>query len=234
MDNSETDQAGFTVVLSSGLFAGISQEQAERLRRAMVSVHLARGEVLFREGDPANRLYLIQTGKIKLGTTSPDNRETLLAVLGKGEIIGELTLFDPGARTATAAAVTASDLLELSHEAFVEWLEENPAASKHLLQALARRLRRTNEAVGGLVFTDVPGRVAKALLDLADQFGESLEDGTVLVRHSLTQEELAHLVGSSRETVNKSLAEYAARGWIKLDGRAVRILNPDHLAKRAS
>ncbi|MDR2348663.1 MAG: Crp/Fnr family transcriptional regulator [Bifidobacteriaceae bacterium] len=222
------------LVLSSGLFADISPQQAERLRSAMVPVHLARGDVLFREGDPADRLYLIETGKMKLGTNSPDNRETLLAVLGKGEIIGELTLFDPGARTATATAVTAADLLELSHEAFINWLDENPAASKHLLKALARRLRRTNEAVGGLVFTDVPGRVARALLDLADQFGETTADGRVLVRHSLTQEELAHLVGSSRETVNKSLAEYAARGWIKLDGRAVYILNREHLAKRAS
>jgi CRP-like cAMP-binding protein len=228
------EDAGLSIVTSSGLFAGISEEQAERLRQAMVLVRLTRGDVLFREGEQADRLYLIQDGKMKLGHASPDNRENLLAVLGKGEIIGELTLFDPGARTATATAVTGADLLELTPEAFVEWLKENPAASMHLLTAMARRLRRTNEAVGGLVFHDVPGRVAKALLDLAEQFGEQAPDGVVLVQHSLTQEELAHLVGSSRETVNKVLAEYAARGWIRLDGRAVHILDRTHLEKRAN
>ncbi|MDR1393396.1 MAG: Crp/Fnr family transcriptional regulator [Bifidobacteriaceae bacterium] len=234
MRNHPNEDPDLSIVTSSGLFAGISQEQAQRLRGAMVRVHLSRGDVLFREGEQADRLYIIESGKMKLGHTSSDNRENLLAVLGKGEIIGELTLFDPGTRTATATAVTGADLLELSHEALVEWLEVHPAASMHLLQALAQRLRRTNEAVGGLVFYDVPGRVAKALLDLAEQFGEEMPDGAILVQHSLTQEELAHLVGSSRETVNKALADYASRGWIRLNGRAVYILDRAHLAKRAS
>ncbi|MDR1117687.1 MAG: Crp/Fnr family transcriptional regulator, partial [Bifidobacteriaceae bacterium] len=216
------------ILTSSGLFSGISDEQAERLSQAMVPLHMNRGEVLFSAGDPADRLYLIKSGKMKLGHTS-DNRENLLAVLGTGEILGELTLFEPGARTATATAVTGVDLLELTHESFVEWLEENPAASMHLLKAMATRLRRTNEAVGGLVFYDVPGRVAKALLDLAEQFGEPDEEGSVLVDHSLTQGELAHLVGSSRETVNKALAEFAARNWIRLEGRTVYILDRSHL-----
>ncbi|MDR3360632.1 MAG: Crp/Fnr family transcriptional regulator [Bifidobacteriaceae bacterium] len=233
MSDTQERPDGSAIITSSGLFADISQDQAERLRQAMSPVRLKRGQVLFREGEPADRLYLIQTGKMKLGNSSPGSRENLLAVLGKGEIIGELTLFDPGARTATATAVTPVNLLELSHEAFVEWLEENPAASQHLLKALARRLRRTNEAVGGMVFYDVSGRVAKALLDLADQFGEMTEDGAELVQHSLTQEELAHLVGSSRETVNKVLTDYANRGWIKLDARAVYILDHQHLRKRA-
>jgi CRP-like cAMP-binding protein len=223
-----------TNVTSFALFAGISEDQAERLRAAMSPIRLRRGDVLFREGDEADKLYLIQTGKMKLGTSSPGNRENLLAVLGKGEIIGELTLFDPGARTATATAVTSANLLQLSHEAFVEWLDQNPAASMQLLKALAQRLRRTNEVVGGLVFFDVPGRIAKALLDLAEQFGEETADGTQVVQHHLTQEELAHLVGSSRETVNKTLTDFANRGWIKLDGRSVRLLDRAHLARRSA
>jgi CRP-like cAMP-binding protein len=170
---------------------------------------------------------------IKLGRTSPDGRENLLAVLGKGEFIGELTLFDPGPRTATATAVVRTDLLELSHQALSEWLDQNPAVSKHLLQQLARRLRRTNETVTDLIFADVPGRVAKALLDLADRFGENTAEG-VYVTHGLTQEELAHLVGASRETVNKALAEFIARSWIRLEGRSVRLLDIERLARRAA
>ncbi|MDR0594895.1 MAG: Crp/Fnr family transcriptional regulator [Bifidobacteriaceae bacterium] len=225
-DNSNT-------IPASGLFAGIDGDQAQRLRDLMAVQRLARGKVLFREGDEGDRLYLIQSGMIKLGRTSPDGRESLLAVLGRGEFIGELTLFDPGPRTATATAVTESELLELSHDAIGEWLDQNPAASKHLLQELAHRLRRTNEAVTDLVFADVPGRVAKALLDLADRFGEDAADG-VHVTHGLTQEELAHLVGASRETVNKALAEFAARNWIRLEGRSVHLLDIERLTRRAA
>jgi CRP-like cAMP-binding protein len=233
MTGTNDDNRVLAIFENNGLFAGISPQQGARLVRTMVPLHLTRGKVLFHEGDEADRLYLIEAGKMKLGQGTDGRRETLLAVLGPGEIIGELTLFDPGTRTATATAVTGVDLLELSHEAFIEWLSENPAASKHLLKALAQRLRRTNEAVGGLVFQDVPGRVAKALLDMAERFGEEFEDGIVLVQHSLTQEELAHLVGASRETVNKALSEYASRGWIRLEGRSVYLLDRAHLRRRA-
>src|SRR5699024_131091 len=103
--------------------------------------------------------------------------------------------------------------------ALVAAIEENPGVAKHLLTALARRLRRTNEALADLVFSDVPGRVAKALLDLSKRFGARVDEG-VRVAHDLTQEELAQLVGASRETVNKALADFAGRGWVRREGRA--------------
>jgi CRP-like cAMP-binding protein len=96
---------------------------------------------------------------------------------------------------------------------------------------LSQRLRRTNEAVGDLVFSDVPGRVAKALLDLGERFGKTTDEGLV-VNHDLTQEELAQLVGASRETVNKALADFAGRNWLKLDGRSVLITDLERLSKR--
>ena len=111
-------------------------------------------------------------------------------------------------------------------------LDTNPTLAKHMLRALAQRLRRTNESLSDLVFSDVPGRVAKALLDLADRFGTATDKG-VHVPHDLTQEELAQLVGASRETVNKSLADFVSRGWIRLEGRAVTLLDVDRLARRA-
>jgi CRP-like cAMP-binding protein len=198
----------------------------------MRSVKLKKGQVLFREGDEGEKFYLIQSGRMKLGRTAADGRENLLALLGAGEMLGELTLFDPGPRTATATAVVPSDLLELSHGAMSEWLDRNPDAAKHLLGALAHRLRRTNEALADLVFSDVPGRVAKALLDLARRFGESSDEG-VRVSHGLTQDELAKLVGASRETVNKALSEFASRGWLRLEGRSVVLLDPTRLKRRA-
>jgi len=199
---------------------------------SMTASHLERGDILFREGDRGDRLYVIGEGKIKLGRTSVDGRENLLAVLGPGEMFGELSLFDPGARTATATAVAETQLIALGHDDLYAFLSGRPAVAATLLAALARRLRRTNEALADLVFTDVPGRVAKALLDLSSRFGRPAEDG-VLVPHDLTQEELAQLVGASRETVNKALADFVTRGWIKLEARAVVLMDVERLRRRA-
>src|SRR5881275_779673 len=198
----------------------------------MTQVEVPRGETIFHEGDPGDRLYVIVEGKIKLGRASGDGRENMLAVLGPGEMFGELSLFDPGPRTATVAAITDCALTSLAHEMLRPWLAGRPELGVQLLQALAQRLRRTNEAMADLVFSDVPGRVAKTLLDLADRFGTPGPDG-VRVTHDLTQEELAQLVGASRETVNKALSEFASRGWIRLDGRAVLLIDQERLAHRA-
>ena len=191
------------------LFEALDEESAKALRALITDVDLVRAERLFDEGDVGDRLYVVLDGKIKLTRAAPDGRENLLSVLGPGEMFGELSLFDPRPRTASAVAVTDARLA-----------------------ALAQRLRRTNDVMADLVFTDVPGRVAKALLDLADRFGELQPEG-LQVHHDLTQEELAQLVGASRETVNKALADFAARGWLQLSAKSVLILDRERLAKRA-
>ena len=220
------------VVLSAPLFATMEEAETRALLASMTKIELTRGDVLFTEGQPGDRLYVIHEGKIKLGRSSGDGRENLIAVLGPGEMFGELSLFDPGPRSLGASAVSDSVVYELGHQALVAALEENPGVAKHLLTALARRLRRTNEALADLVFSDVPGRVAKALLDLSTRFGERVDEG-IRVAHDLTQEELAQLVGASRETVNKALADFAGRGWVRREGRAVVLLDIDRLERRA-
>ncbi len=214
------------------LFAGLNEQQFAALASRASQTALRRGEVLFEEGDPGDRLFIITEGKVKLGHSSADGRESLIAILGPGEIIGELTLFDPGPRSTTATAVSSATLLSLDHEDLSAVLDQSPEAAKHMLRALAQRLRRTNESLSDLVFSDVPGRVAKALLDLAKRFGHPTDNG-IHVGHELTQEELAQLVGASRETVNKSLADFVSRGWIRLEGRAVTLLDVDRLRRRA-
>lgn len=220
------------VIASVPLFATMSEEERNSLRNLMSEKTVRRGQSLFQEGDPGDRLFIILEGKIKVGHTSDDGRENLLAVLGPGELIGELTLFDPGPRSSTATAVSPARLLILDHQDLMTYVESNPALAKHLLKALAVRLRRTNESLADLVFSDVPGRVAKALLDLASRFGQNTPEG-LHVPHDLTQEELAQLVGASRETVNKSLADFVSRGWIRLEGRAVLLINIERLRLRA-
>ncbi|GAA3604913.1 Crp/Fnr family transcriptional regulator [Marihabitans asiaticum] len=214
------------------LFATLDEDSAREIMASMEAVRMERGDVLFHEGDQGDRLYVITEGKIKLGCTSTDGRENLLAILGPGEMFGELSLFDPGPRTATATAVAETQLIGLGNDQLRTLLQSHPRIAATLLASLARRLRRTNENLADLVFTDVPGRVAKALLDLSSRFGRPVEEG-VMVAHDLTQEELAQLVGASRETVNKALADFATRGWLRLEARAVLLLDVERLRRRA-
>ncbi len=220
------------VLRQAPLFSALDDEAATALRSSMDDSRLRRGEVLFREGDEGDQLYIVTEGKVKLGRTSADGRENLLAILGPGQMFGELSLFDPGPRSATVTAVTDTTFSSLSHEDLLRWLDGRPAVARGLLTQLAGRLRHANDVVADLVFSDVPGRVAKALLDLAERFGRTADDG-VHVHHDLTQEELAQLVGASRETVNKALADFASRGWLRLEQRSVVILDVDRMSRRS-
>ncbi|MFL6080077.1 MAG: Crp/Fnr family transcriptional regulator [Ornithinibacter sp.] len=220
------------VLRQSPLFSALDDEAATALRASMTETRLRRGEVLFHEGDEGDKLYIVTEGKVKLGRTSSDGRENLLAIQGPGQMFGELSLFDPGPRSATVTAVTDATFSSLSHEDLLKWLDGRPGVARGLLAQLAGRLRRANDVVADLVFSDVPGRVAKALLDLADRFGRTADDG-VHVHHDLTQEELAQLVGASRETVNKALADFASRGWLRLEARAVLLMDVERLKRRA-
>ena len=214
------------------LFEALSEDDARALRADVINVQLGRGERLFAEGDGGDKLYIILKGKIKLTRAAHDGRENLLSVHGPGEMFGELSLFDPSPRTASATAITDATLAGLAHDDLRTWLASRPEVAMHMLGALAQRLRRINDIKADLVFTDVPGRVAKALLDLATRFGTQ-QDGGIQVNHDLTQEELAQLVGASRETVNKALADFASRGWLRLEGKSVVILDRERLARRA-
>jgi CRP/FNR family cyclic AMP-dependent transcriptional regulator len=214
------------------LFAGLDDAAYAALAGRITRVTVARGDDLFREGDPGHALYVVLDGKVKICRAAPDGRENVVAILGPGDLLGELSIFDAQPRGATATAVVDSALATLAEADFHGWLAEYPHVSYGLLRALAVRLRQTNEQMADLVFADVPGRIAKTLLGLADRFGEA-DGGAVRVAHDLTQEELAQLVGASRETVNKALAEFAARGWLRVDGKAVVLLDRDRLARRA-
>ena len=154
--------------MQAPLFLALDPEGAAALRSSLTERSVTKGEIIFQEGEPGNRMYVILEGKVKLGQSSNDGRESLLAILGPGEMFGELSLFDPGQRTSTATALTDAVILGLGNEQLRPWLAGRPEVAAALLQALARRLRRTNEAMADLVFSDVAGRVAKALMDLGE------------------------------------------------------------------
>jgi CRP/FNR family transcriptional regulator, cyclic AMP receptor protein len=220
------------VLARAGLFQGVAPEAAEALASALTYGDFSRGEHVFQEGEQGDTLFIVLSGKIKIGRRAADGRENMLSVMGPSDMFGELSLFDPGPRTATAVVLTDARLASLAHTQLRPWIKDRPEIAEQLLRVLARRLRRTNDALADLIFTDVPGRVAKALLELAQRFGTPEGDG-VRVHHDLTQEELAQLVGASRETVNKALADFASRGWMRVDSRAVTLLDRERLARRA-
>ncbi|NUT94094.1 MAG: Crp/Fnr family transcriptional regulator, partial [Saccharothrix sp.] len=187
-------------------------------------VEFPHSQAIFREGDPGDRLYLIASGKVKLSRRSPRGREHMLDLLGPSDMFGELSIFDHGPRTSTATTVTEVQAMSIDRPAQRQWITKGPEVAEHLCRVLARRLRRTNAALTEVITNDVPGRVAKTVLQLTRRFGDQ-HGGLLRVTHDLTQEELAQLVGASRETVNKTLADFVRRGWVRLEGRSILLLD---------
>ena len=222
----------YDVVRRSRLFRDLGEELAASLYEQCRHEIVKKGRRLFQEHDEGDRLYIVTSGKIKLAHASGDGRETLVMVAGPGDTFGELAAFDRGARTSTAIAVTDSAVDSLDTDSLFAWLTQHPEAAQGLFKAVATRMRHMTGAQSDLIFVDVPGRVAKALLELSSKFGTNTTSG-ILVNHDLTQEELAQFVGASRETVNKALADFASRGWIRLETRSVEILDIERLEKRA-
>ncbi|MEI5673494.1 MULTISPECIES: Crp/Fnr family transcriptional regulator [Nocardioides] len=210
-------------------FAGSDPAAAEELLALMTRVHLERGSILFAQGDPGASMYVVARGSLKVTRADAQSRPTILAVLGTGDVFGEMSLLDANDRDATVTAVAATTLLELSRARFDEELGRRPDLVRALLGHLARRLRSSNDTVSDLVFADVPARVARLVVRLGERFGVPAEDGSLVVEHQLTQSELAQLVGSARETVNKALARFAAQGWIDVQQRVITIRDQDRL-----
>lgn len=216
----------------AGIFQGIAPAAIAAVVSRLEPVEFPRGHQVFSEGDVGDRLYIIVAGKVKVGRRTFDGRESLLALMGPADMFGELALFDPGPRTSTVTALTDVQAMTMDRAALRMWIHQYPEIAAQLLQVLARRLRRTNDTMTAMIFTDVPGRVAKQLIGLAQRYG--VRDGAaVRVDHELTQEELAQLVGAARETVNKALGDFVQCGWIRLQGKTVFIDDPQRLARRA-
>lgn len=214
------------------VFLGMPVHAVEALAGRLNTVDFACGQVIFAQGDPGDCLYVIGAGKVKIRLRSSGDKESLLALLGPSDVFGELSVFDPGPRATSATALTQGHALVMSRHTVQAWMADRPEIAEQLLGALARRLRNTNDNLADFVFTDVAGRVAKQLMALARRFGTQ-RGPHLRVDLELTQDELAQLVGATRVTVNKVLADFARRGWIRFDGTTVWIYEPERLARRA-
>jgi CRP/FNR family cyclic AMP-dependent transcriptional regulator len=215
------------VLISNELFASLPEEMVDELRSKARFRDLTKGDLLFAMGDDSHDLYVIQEGRIAISTRSSDNRESMVAVLEPGGLFGEMGLFDGGPRSAEARALTDSVLIEVSYEDVRTSVQQRPEVLWAIVRLLAQRLRATDEALADAVFLDVPARTAKRLLELAGEADE--------FQLPMTQEDLAGLVGASRERVNKALAMFVRLDWITATGRSrYRILDREQLELRAN
>jgi CRP-like cAMP-binding protein len=188
-------------------------------------VECERNFVVFSEDDEAEELFVVRSGRVAVGRRSIDGRESLVALMEAGDLFGEMPLFDEGNRSASARALEHSELLGIPYEVVRAALDARPQLLWSVVRLLAERLRNTDDALADAVFLDVTGRTAKRLLELAGDQDE--------FQLPITQEELAGLVGASRERVNKSIAAFIRLGWIEQMDRRYRIVLRERLAQRA-
>lgn len=203
------------------LFADLTDAQLEMLADDFTRRDFRHGETIFLQGDPGQTLYLIKSGKVRIYVQDDDGQETSVILYGPGDIFGELALIDGMPRSASAVALEDTVVYLLSRERFREQIQRTPQLAWNLLRALSVRLRYSTEEVGSLAFQDVPARLARKLLELAERHSVATEDG-VCIDALLTQSDLASFVGATRESINKTLSVFKRQGLIKIsDGRLI-------------
>lgn len=224
----DVDVLGQSLVLR-----GLPRDELERLASTMRRRTYRRGEAVFHQGDPGELLHVVYEGRLKIVLPDAAGDEAVLAILGPGDLFGDLALLDGGARSATVVALEPVETAILSRAEFVGLLRRSPAVVDGLLATLAGVIRRLSDEVADLTFLDLHGRLAKKLLELAEAHGQST-DGSIVIQVPLTQEELAAMIGATRPRVNRLLGLYEDRGAIARRGRHIAILKPEVLRGWAS
>ncbi|MFA5785806.1 MAG: Crp/Fnr family transcriptional regulator [Actinomycetota bacterium] len=204
------------------LFSGLPKAALGELGSSFRRKEFPPGAAIFRQGDPGGEMLVIFSGRVKIETTTPRGRRTVVALLGPGDLFGELSLIDGAPRMGDAVCMDRVEAWSLSASDFYPCLEAHPELASGFLRILASRLRDADAAFQDIVFLDIPARVAKRLLELAESHGTE-RDGAIELGMPLTQGELAKMVGASRERVNRALAGFAAAGLVEAHGRRYTI-----------
>jgi CRP/FNR family cyclic AMP-dependent transcriptional regulator len=213
------------------LFRSLPQAESQHIAALLQKQHLKKGEVLFREGDEGTALYMIVSGKLKIVRQSRDGDEMILAVLTGGDFCGEMAILDGFPRSADAVAIDETYLYGLNRKDFLAYVMHNETAVRAVLSALTRRLRRADDFLEDIFFLNVSTRLAKKLIDLSTINGYK-EGQTEPVKITVTQKDLAGMVGASRESVNKELRALRERELIAVEGNHIVIHNLDALRQR--
>jgi CRP/FNR family cyclic AMP-dependent transcriptional regulator len=213
------------------IFAGLAEDDIREIASVAKRRTFRSGEAIFHRDDPGQVLYVIKEGKVKICLTSPDGQEISLAVFGKGDYFGEPSLLDNLGRSADAIALEKVECYTLQRSDFHRAIMKNPKIAIQVLEVLSKRLRNTDQQVEDLRVLDVYGRVAKKLSELAETHGVQVEDG-IRIELRLTQNELASMVGASRESVNKVIGYYTDKRFISTDKHKITIHRVAELKRR--
>jgi CRP/FNR family cyclic AMP-dependent transcriptional regulator len=207
------------------LFGAIAPELLERLSSYATTRGIPRGDTIFAKGDPGNSLYAVCSGTVKISVPSADGKDAVFNLVGEGEIFGEIALLDGRPRTADATAMTDCELMMIERRDFLDLVRHQPEIALKLMEVLCARLRHTSEQVEDVLFLDLPGRLAKVLLQLTEKAKAS--DAR---RLTITQREIGQMIGMSRESTNKQLRDWEDRGWVRLERGGIVVLKPEALA----
>jgi CRP/FNR family cyclic AMP-dependent transcriptional regulator len=217
---------------NSVLFAALADAEAWEL------IGLARQEsapakhAVFQVGQTGDSLYIVLEGRVKVSLLSEEGKEAILSILGAGEVFGEMSLFDGDSRSATVTTMEPCRFLVLRRQIFLPYLEKRVHVMLELISEMSQRLRATNTMVGNLSFLNLSARLARILLNLVQQYGKVSKQG-IVIGLRLSQEELGHLVGVSRESVNRQLRNWVESGLIEYDHGTLIVLNSDALFREA-
>jgi CRP-like cAMP-binding protein len=216
---------------SAPLFAGLAQVDFDQIGSRMVRRKYSRGDVILNQGAAAGAMHLITSGSVKISIASDEGKEMILAILRPGDLFGEIAALDGGARSATVTAAETTETAALSRSDLLEFVRAHPEFALRLISTLAQRLRRVDERLEDAHFLDLDARLAKALVDLAEDQGASQPDGST--RLTLTQSELASMIGATRVSANRLLKTFEAAGLLRRGRSAIVITNLEALRFRA-
>ena len=213
------------------LFERVDDEALTACAASLRARRYHKNETIFHQGDPGDSLYIVESGSVKIELPSPEGEEVaIIATLGRGEFFGELALLDGAPHSATAVAIEPTRALVLRREAFESLIETQPGLRRALFAALAAELRRLTDHVEDLYFLDLPGRLA---INLVRRARQDRPDRPTEVRLDwpFTQAELAAMVGGTRQSVNRLLADMSARGLLRIEGDTLVIPDVERLAR---
>jgi CRP/FNR family transcriptional regulator, cyclic AMP receptor protein len=209
-----------TTLKAVPFFTQLDDRELDAVRALATEKNYPKNAVVLTEGEMGDSLYMIQGGKVKVFIGDENGREIILKILGPGAFFGEMSMIDKQPRSASVRTIEASSFLVLTHAAFERCIEQVPRIANLVMRVLAERVREADRKIGTLALMDVYGRVASTLLELA-----VYSDGKLMVGEKLSQQDLANMVGASREMVNRILKDLTDRGFISIEAKEITIVN---------
>ncbi len=203
---------GLVLLRTIPLFCGVQDPQLEQIARIATHRKVVRGTVIVRAGDVTDSLYILINGSARVLNSDEEGREVILSILGPGDFFGEMGLIDGSPRSADVVAAEACEMLVISKADFKRCLQENFEVALNIMKRLVERLREADRKIQSLALMDVYGRVAKLLLDFSE-----VQDGQRAIRRKVTKQDIAKMIGASREMVSRVMKDLEASGYIRVE-----------------